>query len=576
MDASSSASPEPPQVRSCGADIVGRHRGLGRRTLLISGLTLLSRILGFVREMLSAALFGDNSGIFDAFITAWRVPNLFRRFLGEGALSTSLQTAMTEVDGDRGDEAGRRLFLSTLGLLFWILVATTAIGMAVAWWIPGLLPVNEEVWLGRDSLAVRELTVRLLPFVVLICLSAAIGGALHVRGNFAAPAWAPIVFNAVWIGSLVYIGVSFGWQVEGSDHLAMARWLALGVLVAGVVQLAVQVPALYQTGLLVRKTEVEGQVSGEGSGRSPEARLSARGEDRPCAGALGVLKRSAPLALGAAVYQINVMIDGLMAEGLLSNGGPTLHYYANRLQQFPMALIAIAATSAVFPALKALGHRGQRKELREMHDRTQLAISFVALPASLALFALATPVVSAVFERGAFSSLGVERTAAALRALSLAILPAGAVGLVARTYYAVGDFSTPVRTSIVALVANICLNWLFIRGFELDVEGLGWATALTSWGQLALLLPGLRNKGLLPASEVHWWPRLLQHGVCAALCAGASYGVHVSLLLRVPPVLGLGTAIVAGLLVFAVSSELLRVPEWRGAKARVIGIGKGQ
>lgn len=547
----------PQSAESNGADIVGRHKRLGRRTFLVSGLTLLSRLFGFAREMLSALLFGDTSGVYDAFITAWRVPNLFRRFLGEGALSTSLQTAMTEVDGDQGEAAGRALFRSTVSLLFWILVAVCAVAIGLVGLLPDQLPGTSFEWLGPDADAVRGLTMRLMPFVVLICLSAAIGGALQVRGNFAAPAWAPIVFNCVWILSLVVLGLSFGWSVAPAEHLEMTRWLAVGVLIAGVVQLAVQVPALVRTGLVGRIAESRDVVA------------------RHALSAGQVLKRSAPLALGAAVYQINVMIDGLMAESLLEDGGPTLHYYANRLQQFPMALIAIAATSAVFPALKALGHKGERNELRRLYDATHLGITFVALPASFALFALATPIVSVAFERGAFSAVGVERTADAVRALSLAVIPAGAVGLVARTYYALGDFTTPVRVSIVALVANVFLNLAFIRGLGLDVDGLAWGTTLTSWGHLALLLPPLRRRGLLPQSDVRWAPRIMRQSLAAVASAATAYGVYAGLFARDNSWFVLALAIPLGLLAFMALSQILDVPEWRATKARLFLNRKG-
>ncbi|MEM7515896.1 MAG: murein biosynthesis integral membrane protein MurJ, partial [Planctomycetota bacterium] len=433
-----------------------------------------------MREMLSAYLFGDSSGIYDAFITAWRVPNLFRRFLGEGALSTSLQTALTEVDGDQGLDAGRRLFQETLWLVTWVLFAICALVMVLVTLVPAEMPWTGWAWLGEDPAEVRELTVRVMPFCLLICLSAAVGGALQVRGHFGSPAWAPAIFNVAWIGTLLAIGSYFGFQTDlegealAAHHFEMTKSLAWGVLGAGVIQLFVQVPALLRTGLIGRVRQ--GAASGVQKALSMKRSAGS------------VLKTSAPLALGAAVYQVNVMVDGLMAESLLPPGGPTLHYYANRLQQFPLALIAIAATSAVFPSLKALGHRGQLKELRSLHDSTQLAISFVALPASLGLFLLAQPIVQVSLEHGAFGAEGVRRTSDALRALSLAILPAGATGLVARTYYALGDFRTPVQVSIVALTLNVALNVVFIVGFGFDVSGLAWATAITSWGGLFGLL----------------------------------------------------------------------------------------
>ena len=326
-----------------GADLTSRHGRLVRRTALVSGLTLISRILGYAREMLSAALFGDRSGIYDAFITAWRVPNLFRRLLGEGAISTSFQTALTEIDGDYGEEAGRRLFIDTGRLLVAILLALAVVVMAVVALLPDTMPGTDWRWLGEDPGPVRALTLRLAPFVVFICASAFVGGALQVRGHFAAPAWAPACLNIVWIAVLLAIGVHFGFGVVAGDverHLEMTRWLAWGVLFAGFVQLAVQLPALKAMRLLRKGPRPARAPAGPGAGT--------------------VLRRAVPLALGAAIYQINVMVDGLMAESLLPDGGPSLHYYANRVQQFPLALVAIAATSAVFPMLQAHGHKGDR------------------------------------------------------------------------------------------------------------------------------------------------------------------------------------------------------------------------
>ncbi len=536
-----------------GADLVGRHGRLVRRTALVSGLTLGSRILGYVREMLSAALFGDRSGIYDAFITAWRVPNLFRRLLGEGAISTSFQTALTEVDGNHGEEAGRRLFLDTARMLVGILVAVAVVVMALVGLAPDVMPGTGWHWLGRDPGAVRELTLRLAPFVIFICASAFVGGALQVRGHFSAPAWAPASLNLVWISVLIGIGLHFGWSVSPDDqgvHMEMSRWLSWGVLVAGVVQLAVQVPALIRMGLLRR-------------GPRP-----ARAADGPGAGT--VLRRAVPLALGAAIYQINVMVDGLMAESLLPDGGPTLHYFANRVQQFPLALVAIAATSAVFPLLQAHGHKGDRGALRTLHDTTHRGIAFVALPASLGLFALADPVIAVSFQHGAFGAEGVERAGAALRWLALALIPAGATGLVARTYYSLGDFVTPVRISVVMLLANIGLNLVAILALGLDVDGLSMATALTSWGTLLVMLPGLRTKLGLPA-PIAGLPAAFARMMAAALISGAAAwlawrGVSGG---EASSLAGLMAGIVAGIGVYAPLAWSLGLEEARRTWARV-------
>lgn len=509
--------------------IVGRHQRLVKRTVLVSALTLASRILGFVREVLSAMLFGDRSGIYDAFITAWRLPNLFRRFLGEGAISTALQTRLTEVDAERGDEAGRQLFLRTLGLAAIALVVVCTLVMALVAVAPDRLPILGWAWLGEDPGPVRELCLRLMPFVVLICLAALCGGALQVRGHFAAPAFAPAVMNVWWIGMLVGVGVAYGWSageldaLQGAErHMEMARVLAWGVLAAGAIQLLVHVPALLRQGLLVRKADTP---AGE-----------------PVRGAWDVFKSSAPLAFGAAVYQINVMVDGLMAEGLLRNGGPAAHYYANRIQQFPLALIAIAATSAVFPSLKALGHLGRKAELRALHDRTQLGIAFLALPASAGLLVLAPSMCSVLFEHGEYGPDGVQRMASALRMLGLALVPAGAVGLVSRCYYALDDFRTPVRVSAWMLLVNAGFNTLFVVGLKMDADGLALGTALASWGNLLWLWPGLARALGASGLELEAPSRVGRMLLASALAAGAAWAADHFLSEPLGPTLALCVA----------------------------------
>lgn len=543
-------------------DTDGRHRRLGRRTALISSLTLVSRILGYVREMISAALFGDRSGIYDAFITAWRVPNLFRRFLGEGALSTSFQTALTAVDEDHGEAAGRTLFRRTVRMLLGIVIGLCLLVMGAVALAPDAMPITGWAWMGEDPDAVRELTLRVMPFVVLVCVAALVTGALHVRGSFGAPAIAPAAMNVVWITALVAIALRFGWYgpspaapgdggVEGmARHLGMARWLAWGVLGAGLVQLLVQLPALRAARFL--------GVPGP-SVPLPEGAPSPR----------SVLRRAAPLALGAAVYQINVMVDGLMAEGLLDDGGPTIHYFANRVQQFPLAMVAIAATSAVFPALQQLGHRRDLSGLRSLHDRTHLAVAAVALPAAAGLFALAEPVIEVSFERGAFGREGVERCTRALQVLCLAILPAGATGLIARTYYAMGDFVTPVKVSAFMLALNVLLNAWFLVGLGMDVEGLAAATAITSALNAVVLLPGLVSKLGLPSTTEPVVGMMLRVGIAALLSSLAAFGAQA----LAEPWIGRTGALLGGMAaggaVYLISAQVLGVAIVREISAKV-------
>jgi len=520
------------------------------RAVLVSGLTLLSRILGFVREMIMAALFGDGSAISDAFFTAWRVPNLFRRLFGEGALSTSLQAALTEADAGGGNAAGKRLFGRTVWLTVTILLVVCTVSMIAIAFMPDTMPLTGWHWLGDPAAPVRDLAVRVMPYVLLVCIAALCGGALHVRGHYAVPNLAPTVMNLIWIAALLWIAYDYGWGVgEQGTQWAMARWLAWGVLAGGVIQLVIHIPALVRFGLLGR--------SGPDAGPAPTT-------SGP--GAWYVLRTAAPLALGAAVYQINVMVDGLMAEGLLRDGGPTALYYANRIQQFPLALIAVAAINSVFPLLKAHGHLGDRAALRALHDKTQLGILFLALPAAVGLFVLAEPVSRALFEHGNYGADGVGRIASGLRMLAFALVPAGAAGFLGRTYIAMGDLRTPVRVSIVLLFVNMALNALFVNGFHMDVAGLTLATAVTSWANVFWLFVGLRPKLDLPPGTPGVPARIGRVALAAAVCGGAAWGVERALTAGVPALLG---GIGAGLAAYLLAARLLSVPELEELRRRL-------
>jgi putative peptidoglycan lipid II flippase len=529
-----------------------RHRGLLARTLLVSGLTLVSRLLGFVREALMAALFGDSSVVSDAFITAWRIPNLFRRLLGEGALSVSLQNEMTKRELEHGDAAGRALFLATLRLLARILIVVTLAAMAVTWLLPDEAPLVGGAWLGPLPAVVRDLTVRLLPYVLFVCAAALCGGALAVRGHFALPNLAPTAMNLVWIGSLVAIGLASGWgSALGTSPAAiaasqwrLARWLAWGLLGGGVLQLLLHVAPLRVHGLL-----------GPGAGE--------RADPWP------VLRATLPLVIGAAIYQINVMIDGLMANGLLRAGGSSVIYYANRVQQFPLAVVSTAAVNAVFPLLNAHGHLGERAKLRALHDRTQLGILYLSLPAAAGLFALALPIASVCYERGNFGLDGTLRVAQALRCLAFALVPAGAAALTSRVYVAMDDLTTPVRVAAWMVLLNIVLNVACVVGLGMDAAGLTIATALTAWINLALLLIGLRRRLELPAGAPELVRRLGLIALASALCAGAAAAAHrgTTALLGLPEprhsLPALLAAFAAAGAAYAFASAWLGIPEWR-------------
>ncbi len=545
---------------TAGVDIVGRHKRLVARTALISGFTALSRLLGWGREALTSALFGDKSAVFDAFVTAWRVPNLFRRLLGEGAVSASLQNAMTQLDADEGLDVARALMWDTLRLAFWILIGICALVMGAVALMSDVMPWTGWNWLGRDPAAMKVLTFDVTPYVVVICLCGLIGGALSVRGKFTAASAGAGVMNLVAIATLVVIGLKFGWKglspADGPEgrlrHLEMARWFSWGLVVSGVAQLVMLVPEMRSAGLLQR-TRVVGHHGAQ---------------------AWQVLKASLPLAVGAAVYQVNVLVDSFMANTLLSEGGASTYYYANRIQQLPLALVATAATSAVFPAMQALAHKRSFAELRKLHEQTHLGIAFIALPASVGLFVLATPVTACLLQRGEFTAEGVARTADAIRMLCIALVPAGALGLLSRAYYALGDFRTPVRLSVISLVLNLALNVLFVVAFDMDTGGLALATAVASWLGVAMMLPGLMRRlregagGTVPGLP-DFGARLAKMAGAAALCGLGAWTSWWALGSPNTSWLVLAVAIGCGITLYIIAAQLLGLPEWGAARDRI-------
>jgi len=538
-----------PESRSTGVDVVGRHRRLVRRTALISSVTAASRVLGYGREVLTAMLFGAASPVCDAFLTAWKVPNLFRRLLGEGAVSTSLQTALTETDADLGDAAGRRLFWDVMRLAFSLLVGLCAVLMGAVALMPDVMPLTGWAWLGPQPAALRELLLRVMPYVVFICLAGLAGGGLAVRGRFFSASASGAVQNGIAILTLAAMGLTYGWSGPGpadgaagfERHMDMARLFSWGLLFSGLAQLLVLVPDMGRAGLF-----------GAASAAAREGLRAAR----------HVLVSATPLALGAAVYQFNVMIDMVMAQYFLEKGGVTTYHFANRIQQLPLALVATAATSAIFPALKALAHKGRLDEVRRLHEQAHLAISFVALPATAGLLVLALPITAVLLEHGEFSAEGAARTAGGLRVLTLALIPAGAAGLLGRTYYALGDFRTPVRISAWLLGVNAGLNAFFVLGLGMDVEGLALATALASWTNVIALLAGLVRR-LPPAAGTDFGLRVARQGLAAALCGVAAWGAHQALGGDPRSPLALAGGIAAGAGAYVGASHALGVQEWR-------------
>ncbi len=429
----------------------------------MAGATLISRGLGFVRDIIVAFALG--AGVFaDAFFVAFRIPNLLRRLFGEGSLTMAFIPVFSRIREEQGEEAAREMARSAMIWLCVILTGVTVVVELLAGPLtyaiaPGFAKNPEQFGVTVDLVRIC------FPYVIFICGVALCMGILNASDHFLGPALAPCLLNVALI-SAALLGYFMGWNV--------AYAMAFGVLVGGAAQFLMQQPFLHARGFRWR---------GAWSWRNP-------GVAR-----MGVLML--PTVFGAAVYQLNILLGTLLAS-FLPVGSVSYLYYADRLVQFPLGVFGIAVSTAALPSLAKLA---VEKRFDEFDSALSSALSltlFIALPAAAGLVALADPLIGLLFQRGAFSAEAVQATGSALIAYS-AGLPFIALSrpLVA-AFYALEDTRTPVRIAVACLVANIGLGaWLM---FPLAHVGLALAVSASSLLNFLLLALCLRRrrKGGLP------------------------------------------------------------------------------
>lgn len=503
------------------------HRETGRIARaagVVSSATMLSRVLGLVRDVVLAACFGAG-GALDAFLVAFRLPNTLRRLFAEGSLTVAFVPVFVGVMEGEGEEPARRLGRRALTLLGAILAGVSVVGVLAA---PVL--VRLTAWgFARDPekfvLTVR-LTRWMFPYIALIGLTALAGGMLNAWGVFAPPALAPVVLNVCLIAAALVLS---GWV-----HPPVLA-LAYGVLLGGVLQLALQWHGLRGVGF---------RYAPELPRRDPHIRRIAR--------------LMGPAVFGVAVYQVNILVSTLLASWL-PDGSVSYLYYAERLFQLPLGVFAVALGTASLPSLSRLASRREWEPFRTTLVEALLLTAFVVVPAAAGLLALAWPIVSVLFERGAFDARMVDMTARALAAYALALVPVAGVRVLAPAFYALEDTRTPVHAAWWALWVNLGAS-LVLMG-PLAHVGLALATAVSSAFNLGYLLVRLRGRvGDLGLG--HAAARLLRVagatlGMTAAVVAGA----------RVAPLEGGGVGAGAALAVLVGGGAVLYL-----ALGRLLGL----
>jgi len=429
-------------------------------------MTTLSRILGFVRDILFARLFGADGGT-DAFFVVFKIPNFLRRLFAEGGFNQAFVPVLSEYRETRRREEMLDFVHHMAGTLGGILLVVTSLGVAAA---PLLILVFAPGFHddpAREALAADMLRIT-FPYLFFISLTAFAGSLLNSFSRFAVPAFTPVLLNLSLIGCALWLSPRMEEPLMG---------LAWGVFIAGVVQLAFQLPFLARLGLL------------------PRPRW---GWHHP--GVRKTVRLMLPAIFGSSVAQVNLLLDTLIAS-FLAAGSISWLYYSDRLVEFPLGVFGIALGTVILPLLSREHARQSRESFSRTLDWSLRLVLLIGLPATLGLFLLAGPILATLFQYGQFDLQDTEMARLSLMAYCAGLPAFLLIKILAPGYYARQDTKTPVKIGIIAMVANMGLNVLFVvplvwSGFEGTHMGLAMATAASAWLNAGLLFRGLLARGV--------------------------------------------------------------------------------
>ena len=421
-----------------------------RSGLVVSAMTMLSRVMGLVRDVVVATFLGAGNGS-DAFFVAFKIPNFLRRLFAEGAFNQAFVPVLSEYSTQRTKQEIRELLNAVAGSLTALLALITALAMLGAPWL---------VWLfapgfGRDpeKLALTADMLRLtFPYLLLISLTAFSGSVLNTWNRFAVPAFTPVLLNISLIGAALLL-------MPLMEEPAMA--LAWGVLIAGAAQLAFQVPFLLRLGLLP----------------TPWPNFAHDGVKR-------ILKLMVPALFGVSVSQINLLLDTVLAS-LLAAGSVSWLYYSDRLVELPLGVFGVAIGTIILPALSKRHAEQSTEHFSAMLDWAIRVVLLLGVPAALALAILAEPSFITLFHYGAMTDNDIQMAAMSLRAYAFGLVAFMLIKVLAPGFFARQDTKTPVKVGIIAMVANMLFNLLLI--WPLAHAGLALATALSAFLNAGLL-----------------------------------------------------------------------------------------
>jgi len=457
-----------------------KARGLLRSSALVGLMTMFSRVMGLIRDVVVANYFGAGSSA-DAFFVAFKIPNFLRRLFAEGAFSQAFVPVLSEYRSLKDLAAVKQLVNRVAGSLGLVLIIVTLLGVVGA---PVLAAIFAPGFYLHDPLR-YGLAVEMLrytfPYLLLISLTALSGSILNSYERFAVPAFTPVLLNLSLIGAAIWMQPLF-------EQPVMA--LALGVLIAGSLQLLFQLPFLWRIQLL------------------PAPVLGFKDE-----GVKRILKLMLPALFGVSVSQINLLLDTLLAS-FLQTGSVSWLYYSDRLAELPLGVFGIAIATVILPSLSRRHAEKSTEHFSRTLDWAMRMVLLIGLPAAMALLVLAEPLIATLFHYGEMTDRDVMMAAMSLRAYACGLLAFMLIKVLAPGYFSRQDTKTPVKIGIVAMVVNMVLNLILI--WPLAHAGLALATTLSAFLNAGLLLRGLLKEGVF-SWQPGWLKWLVQVGLANAL-----------------------------------------------------------
>jgi putative peptidoglycan lipid II flippase len=443
---------------------------VARNAGIISLAVMASRVLGLVRDQVFAVFFG--AGLqFDAFITAFRIPNLLRDLLAEGALSSAFVTTFTQTLSGKGKDEAIRLSNRVATL---IIISITAISVLAWFYAPAIVRMLAPGFFdvpGKAALTV-ELTRIMIPFLLLIALAAQAMGVLNAFNVFGLPALSSAFFN---IGSIVG-GLLLGFSLGPLIGLSPIAGMAYGTLIGGILQLAVQWPSLNRCGIRYR----------------PDLSFSDPGVRQ-------ILRLMGPAIIGTAAVQVNVFVNTNFASeivdpttGAVLNGPVSWLSYAFRFMQFPIGVFGVAIATATLPSLSRSTAHPDNTEFRQTLAHSLALVFLLCIPSALGLAVLGRPIVALIFEHGKFTSFDTVQTANALAAYSLGLAGYAAVKVLSPAFYALNDARTPMLVSLASIAVNYVMNSLLVGPF--GHVGLAFSTSAVALVNFLLLALFMRSR----------------------------------------------------------------------------------